>query len=515
MRFEPRTKARALLVLCLILFLSGLTVTAVLSVGAGTDTAWNGHYTLLVSSTVSPARVVNALRAEGIDNVISEASATVEIQAYDGMDRVRVNQLGERLDELDPRYDPYLRRLRSLFHVTDGSNAYGVYYLPTEHGVLSTHRAARTALSAVTDQWTMLEWHVGRSVVFLLLFLGAAVYLGVALRRVRLFTAFAVPAWACLVVAGGAMALLLAIGTLFAFALWLSGALERLHYTGFYKRSDDYAVGRRLATVYVVTWVVVGVALFAVERPQQLWILLAVIAETALVGLGAHLWTYLRTNGADHRLFIPVPIRPAGPQANRGVSGRASVVLAGVSIAAVVFGVFGGLRGAPAIPQPLGSGAADFTFTSLEEVWSQGGRVPTLADYVAHRAYHEGMMYGREYGLPEPGEEITLSSYDTVDGKLTRSDRLVLSYDDEWLTGVVNGIDPGNVAALFVKHGGPVGVEMHSNPSLHSSLSHLIQNSTLFFLVLMPFLVSRGYLRPRARQGGVSYVALRAQRQGA
>jgi hypothetical protein len=514
MRFEARTKARALLVLCLILFLSGLTVTAVLSVDTGTDTAWNGHYTLLVSSTVSPARVVDALGAQGIENVLSEASATVEIQAYDGMDRVRVNQLGERLDELDPRYDPYLRRLRSLFHVTDGSNAYGVYYLPTERGVVATHRAARAALAGVTDQWTMLEWHVGRSVAFLLLFLAAAVYVGVTIRRVRLFTAFAVPAWACLVVAGGPMALLLAVGTLFAFALWLSGALERLHYTGFYQYSDDYAAGRRLAAVYLATWVVVGVTLFAVERPQQLWILLAVIAETALVGLGAHLWTHLRTNGADHRLFIPVPIRPAGAQADRRVAGRASVVLAGVSVVAVLLGVFGGIRGAPAIPQPIDSGNAGVSFTSLQDVWSQGGRVPTLADYVAHRAFHEGMMYGREYGLPHVAEELTLSSYDRVDGTLTRSDRVVLSFDNEWLAGVVNGIDATNVAALFVKHGGPAGVEMRSNPSLYSSLSHLIQNSTLFFLVLMPFLISRGYLRPRARQG-VSYVALRAQRQGA
>jgi hypothetical protein len=504
----------ALLVLCLILFTSALAFTAALSWRTGIDSAWNGHYTLLVSSTVAPTRVVDALRAEGFTNVLSESSATVRIQAYDGMDRVRVNQLGERLDQLDPRYDPYLRRISSLFHATDGSTAYGVYYIPTERGVFPSHRAARAALAGVTDQWSMLEWRVGRSAIFIVLFLAAAIYLGIKLRRVRLFTAVAVPAWACFVSAGGVTGFLLAVGTLFSFALWLSGALERLHYTGFYHQSDDYSSGRRIAAVFMAGWLVAGGTIFAVERPDQLWILLGATVVTAIVGAAALLWTYVRTNGADHRLFIPVPIRRTSAGGNRRVAGRASLALTGFGLVAILLGFLGGIRGTPAIPQPLGDGSDDLSFATLEAVWSRGGRVPSLADYVAHRAFHEGMMYGREYGLPHTEEELTLSSYDTVAGKLTRRDRVVLSFDEEWLAGLIQGVEATNVAALYVNHGGPVGVEMRSSPGLYSALSHLIQNSALLFLVLMPFLFSRGYLRPRARQG-VSYVALRAQRQGA
>ncbi len=504
----------ALLALCLILFISALALTAVLSVRTGIDTAWNGHYTLLVSSSVAPTRVVDALRAEGFTDVLSEVSATVQIQAYDGMDRVRVSQLGERLDQLDPRYDPYLRRISALFHVTDGNTAYGVYYLPTERGVFPSHRAARAALAGVTDQWSMVEWRVGRNAVFIVLFLAAAIYLGTKLRRVRLFTALAAPAWTCFVLAGGATGFLLAVGTLFSFALWLSGALERLHYTGFYHQVDDYSSGRRITALFMAGWVVLGATLFAVERPQQLWILLGASVVTAIVGAAALLWTYVRTNGADHRLFIPVPIRRTGVGGNRRVAGRASLALTGFSLVAILLGFLGGIHGTPAIPQPLGTGSAGVSFTTLEEVWSRGGRAPTLADYVAHRAFHEGMMYGREYGLPRTAETLSLSTYDTVAGELTRRDRVVLSFDEEWLADLVQDVEASNVASLFVKHGGPVGVEMRSNPGLYSSLSHLIQNSALLFLVLMPFLVSRGYLRPRAMQG-VSYVALRAQRQGA
>lgn len=122
-------------------------------------------------------------------------------------------------------------------------------------------------------------------------------------------------------------------------------------------------------------------------------------------------------------------------------------------------------------------------------------------------------MYDRAYGFPGENEAITLSDYRSEEGTMRARQRVVLSFDDQWLTETLAQVTPDQPAALFVKQGVPVGVEMRSVPALYSSASHVIQNSTLLLLVLVPFIQRQRVLRPRVRQG-VSYVVLRAQRQG-
>ena len=514
MRIDPRTRVRGLLVLCLLTILSGYVLSLFLAFNRPVSTVWSGYYTVLISGEVAPRDAVEAMRAQGLSGVLSEATATVEIQAYDRMERVSVDRLDERLDPLDPRYDPYLKGVHALFRAAQGDRAYAVYYVPTDDGIVATRRALVQAVGALTSEWALVEWRLGRSLLLILPFLLALGYLFRRMRGVRAALAAVAPVWIVVVLTAGTSGFLVSLGVVLSSLMWLSVSAERRHYTGFYRGNGDGAHLRRRRVLFLAAWIVAGVVVYTVQEPGRLALFAVALGVTGGVVAGVHLRTSLRASTADHRLFIPVSLRPQSGATDHRVAARASVVLGVIAVVTVAVASLDGFGGRPSMPQPLRRADAPVSFESVREVWSRSGALPTLADYVAHRAFQEGMMYGREYGLPAPGEELTLSRFQRVDGALTRQAEVVLAYDAQWLDATVASIDGSNVAHLFVTHGGPVGVEMRPTPGLYSSLSHLLQNSALILLVLLPFLVAQGYLRPRARQG-VSYVALRAQRQGA
>jgi hypothetical protein len=514
MQVDVLTRTRTLLALTLILIISVTTVIILRTVDGPVQSLWRGHYTLLISDAVEPAEVLQSLRAAEIGPVLSSVSATVEIQAYDGMTQVPVAEVDERLDPLDPRYDPYLRKLGGLFHTGRGGNGYDIYFVPAQRGIFAMHTALMRALDELSGHWFMVEWQRGAGLLLLIPFFAAVGYLLRAMRRLAAPILLTTPVWAMVTLNGGAVGLLIATGTIFAFAVLLSLLLDRRRYERFYHMNGDGASLVHGAGVFFAAWVVFGGLLFVTQRPEQVVVFAGAVVVTVMVAAAALVHLHLRVRQVDHRLFMPVSLRPRRPGIDEERVARISLVFTGIAVAATLVGALGGVRGMPPVPQPTAAAGPAATFEDLGDLASREYSLPTLADYLAHRAFHEGMMYGRGYGFPGKGETVTLSDYSRDGDTLRRSEEVVLRYDEDWLERTLRRTEPSNAAALFVTHGAPVGVEMQRTPGLYSSLSHLIQNSALILLVLLPFLVARGYLRPRVRQG-VSYVALRAQRQGA
>ena len=514
MQLDVPTRIRALLALTLTFTVSLSVFVFLRAIDGPVRSLWRGYYTVLVSDLVDPAEVVRTLRSERIGPVLSSVSATVEIQAYDGMATVQVSELDGRLDPLDPRYDPYLRAVSSLFHTGRAGAGYGIYYVPARTGIFAMHGSLRRALSGVPGHWFMVEWQRGASILLLFPFVLALGYLVFVMRSSAPAVLLATPAWAMVALNGGAAGLLIATGSLFSFALLVSVGRDRRKYARFYHLNGDAAAILYRSVVFFASWIILGGALFVTQRPSQMLVFVGAVTVTVMAGGAAFLQLHLRLSQAQHRLFMPLALSPRRAGVDEERAGRVSLVFTGIAIVALLVGSLGGLRGMPPIPQPGESIGSEPSFENLETLWNRSPALPTLADYVAHRAFHEGLMYGRSYGLPAKDEIVSLPTYERDGDNLERSERVILVYDESWLNAKLRETGQRDVAALFVTHGGVVGVEMQQTPSLYSSVSHLIQNSALILLVLLPFLVARGYLRPRAMQG-VSYVALRAQRQGA
>lgn len=509
---DPKT-LRILLGLSILLILACTLLTVQLLRERPPASVWKGYYTLLVRRSVEAERVLEGLAAEGLSSVLSEGTARVEIQAYSGMEEVALTELPERLDELDPRYDPYLREIASIFRTSDGLRDYALYYIAADRGLLELRRALRRAFRGVSDEWSLLEWQAGGKLLLLLPFLLGLIVLLRHLPKSRLSLLAAAPAWMPAILLAGSGALLTALGLLFSLGIFLSRAPERRLYRYFHGEAGDLEGAYRASLGFFLLWFLAGAIHALVLQPAQLLPVILALVVSGLVPVARLLLLQLRVLGRGHRPFLPVSLRPDPPRRDGAATGRLALRMAVLMVLGLLPALLGGLQGSPPIPQPVEIGEGRMTLPDIRELRERPGALPDISDYLAHRAFQEGLMYDRAYGFPGENETITLSEYRSEEGSMRARERVVLSFDEEWLQQTLAQVPADRPAALFVTQGVPAGVEMRSVPALYSSRSQVIQNSTLLLLVLVPFIYRHRALRPRVRQG-VSYVVLRAQRQG-
>jgi hypothetical protein len=112
---------------------------------------WLGRYVVLHRADFVPVFEPGA---------IARSTATVKIDAFAEIESVRVADLAERLDPLDPRRDRWISGVDGLFRARDGAADLVAAYLPATRGRIATwlrlHRAFRAA-AAPRGSWRLLE----------------------------------------------------------------------------------------------------------------------------------------------------------------------------------------------------------------------------------------------------------------------------------------------------------------------------------------------------------------------
>ena len=201
---------------------------------------WRGYYTLVLepatlaaaSATTWPGSrsVLPHLNGADLGELVSAHTARVRITTFAGAEWVTVAGLAARLDELDPRYDPYLRALPAWFTTTSAAGAaQELVFVPSAlPPALVAARLAR-ALSGAGVRWHLVELAPTRVLAALLLFTAGAVAAGCR-RWHRLphgwRVLLAVP-WVLLIVNGGLPIAVVAL-PLYAVGVWLAERHRRL-----------------------------------------------------------------------------------------------------------------------------------------------------------------------------------------------------------------------------------------------------------------------------------------------
>ena len=84
--------------------------------------------------------------------------------------------------------------------------------------------------------------------------------------------------------------------------------------------------------------------------------------------------------------------------------------------------------------------------------------LPDIALALASAAFQEGFMYGAEFRLPLPDEQLVLTEYLAENGRLAGADRTIVTYDQAWLDSAVAGIAAEPVGRLLLSAGAPAAV---------------------------------------------------------
>jgi hypothetical protein len=432
--------------LCLIA-IAALTATPVLTGGGATPgRLWRGRYTLLIREGVEWR---GALAGVGLTDVLGLSTSHAAFTVFgDELERVPLTALSMRLDELDPRRDPYIENLHRFFV---GPEGWRVVFPRASRSILAFMIRVSAALGRYGGSWVLADWSLARAALTVILAVFATALLALRMPEGLARMSFAVGflPWLTPIVTGGSSELLL---FLLSAAIWarVYPAVIDLTEALFVRRERPGKPPRGvwLAAVPTVVAILPGATSWAVVLATA-----SPVAGLAAYGAGRrlHLAFYF------HRIFSP--LRLVRHEVPVWVKGRhlvpiALLVLLGPLLAASAVRDMGA-------PAPLAvKGIDGLDLGDLHRLWlaGQNGDLPNLADYAAHMAYQRALEYGLPYRFPE-GDVTTSSFSRTDDGRrVVRTEEVVLRFDQAWLDDLIRSVDPNSIEGMLLDQGRAVRV---------------------------------------------------------
>jgi len=426
---------------------------------------WKKHYTLYIEQSEDTERLILRIAdTKRFEGVVSRYTTEVSFNTFAGFASIPVNQLPNRLDVLDPRFDPYLQRVANLFKVASGrqgearSGFWEVVYLRTEKNLLSSYLHLLALLGREGVRWRLLEFDPLDRSIRLLLFLSYCVVIGFLASNwmVRLAIVLASLPWLLLTLLSDFPSLLAFFLIMPAWVHLLEWQYERWRERLFFSRDDPArnAVSRPLISVVVA----VGLGVLLLYPAPLLGALFSVFGAVLASAL---VYCFLVAEGfrRAHTPFQPLPILDRFHPRRRRISREATLHLL---MAVIVLGSYpslrlGRLRSLPVSykiqMQPTTGDSRDLSWRALAALSdiSRGSEIPNLADYLSHRAFQESLMFGRSYAFPTMGERIVISDYhvDAEGSRIQKTFRVVKQFKESWLEGTLGRAAPGSIPRLF------------------------------------------------------------------
>jgi hypothetical protein len=148
------------------------------------------------------------------------------------------------------------------------------------------------------------------------------------------------------------------------------------------------------------------------------------------------------------------------------------------------------------------SGFSDISAIHSLENSRDGRSLPDISQLLASAAYQEGFMYGGEFRLPMPDEELTIRTFSGNGSGILSSDNPVTVYDVDWFETTIRRELSRGPGLLFASLGGPSPVSYVSASSPVSDYRfnplHMVF-SGIAFLISLLFIFSPAM---RERVGG-------------
>lgn len=480
--------AQHVFVAALVAWLLALTGTQILSPAGVSDSIWPGHATFLVPSSYDLAELDAALISAGIASYIGAATTQFEFNDFGPLSTVKLTELTTRFDRRDPRLDPYMQSVGNYFKVQEESVEYHVIYVPGDAAALIQ------SISPVLRERgiPLMSADTGApDGMFLPFLVFCAVGGATALSRRRRPFVFA----------AGLLLFVVTVRTLDPFGT-AAGLLLYLSWVMSYPRiltalsagaisgqilSTDMRVRSvfRLQVAYLAASGALAVALVLWHSPQAvLGLIITIVAVCAAAAAGIAL-ERRRVTIREHGVFEPVAILPRRLRPQR-LSRDLYLAPLGALLVLLLVPTIGHETelSVPALPQPVNSAEDDGEALSSVDA----AHLPTIEDYLAHRAFQVAFMYGWEFRLPERGEDVRIPEFERNNGRIERRDRVAFTFDQEWIDAELDAIRENGslgVESMLLAAGSPDGVEYRPVRHVYWARSELIRTAILVVLLLL------------------------------
>ncbi len=438
------------------------------------------------------------LLASGARDVITPENTNVLVSRFGFVESLPLSVAFETLDPLDPRRDAWIEGLGAYFSFSGRNAVYARFDLPPG-------RADRLVRATLGQQSGIAEWSVLRTWGAFLVF---AILAGLALYfagRERLRLTPAILPWVPAIAALGLPAAVVA-GVCVVFLGWTCEEVGRVTRMPRHGGRPARTVLRLrvigLATVVVLSSVYAG---RLVGWRSLVPLLIALSGASAGSFLAAT--RFRRAFDSDHRPFVPVSILAKSVDAIVGKNwARLGLyALPVLLLLPPVADAFASGRDEPR-PVPSYDERRALTYEGIRDVWTRSADVnlPDISDYLAHRAYQEGLVFGRRYAFPAPDEAVALSRYrEEPDGSYSSFEETVLTFDQSWIESALRDA-PAGLTRVLVDLGYVAGVVLTPMDALYSGYSQFLQHLSYVVLVLAPLLLAvLPWARPIRSRGSI------------
>ncbi len=480
---------------------------------------WKGYYSILIDDHTGPYRAAEALEKSGFTDLIHKGNSTVRFFSFHSEETVGLSELSERLDPLDPRYDPYMKQLPQFFETSQGMNNYDIYY------VQSTKPPAAFAIDLIPVQqhlkttFIFTDISLWRHFLLIFFFIGIVVLIMLYTKQHRVYIVLVSVPWLLALYHGGISVFLSAVLLLFSFVLFSADLFLMLKFYLNYGYTD-YSHGNIIQKgIIVVAAFIAAVIVLLSPRLSLLRLLpliLCLLADAAVLLLYTF-YLLLRRKRQEHKLFFSVSIRT-----NRKPFGfdqpRFPVLLVFFLVTACAPILFLFHTPGEGITTPAPSQTVAFRDISLHTLErlarSKSSEYPDISDYIMHRAFQRGYFFGKHYQFPQNGQLISLSSFEQNNEKISKSARVLETLDDKWLTTIISEGKTGGIPRLLLDQERAVAVIEKPVYAKKVKESDIIRYGVICFLVFSPLLFLNYHLTPESLYG-IKSLLLRRKSQAA
>ncbi|MFP4551048.1 MAG: hypothetical protein ACLFNT_09605 [Spirochaetales bacterium] len=478
---------------CIALLFSSLVAWLFFPAVYTTQRSLEPYYTVV--TPLPHAEAVQRLESGGVTDLIAPETTLVHVSRVGRVEEVSLAQAYAQLDELDPRRDSYMDGLWNYFRQGEQN----VLLARIDANAWRANRIVRQVLgpaSSVAERGELL------AVISLIFFTASSVAVVLVAREGRLVSVLVALPFVPAVFFFGIPLLVVAAGTVVVSAWYLDGSkarrARRLPGLGLIGVGN----GRRLA--WLSAAVALGLVYLVVAAGARAGVAYTVSVFGACAGVVLYLYRpKLRDLDEGHQLFRPVPMLT---QTAFFARSRAWATLAVVLVSALGVTPFAlelMLRGEDEVRMVAVPAAEEYSMEALAGLYAArgSGELPTIADYLAHRAYQEGFGYDVEYAFPTRHGIVEITRIRReADGTLSTYSDPVLRFDESWLEGAL-ATAPAGVATLLASFAQPVGVVLAPVEPVYSGYSPTLLHVLFALILLLPFvpaLVPSRRSRPQA-----------------
>ncbi|WP_319562224.1 hypothetical protein [Marispirochaeta sp.] len=389
--------------------------------------------------------------------ILSPRTLQLSINGFGSMLHIPLEGVEERLSSRDPRIDPFIRALPSLFRATWQGKEADVLYIQRDISPRNLEDLLKEENLGPDDAF-LVDTSRPSNLPLVIIFLLLALPVLFLQPCHRLLSAFMLLPWGIGILFSGRDAAFLALLALFILprlvALIVPFLLRRYH-----DKETILEPAFRYEAVLLALGLFIGMAMYGAFVSFTDFLRFPFSAALAALGLLRFrlLIEEFRQQNLIHPLFMPVDLVYSGEKAGR-MSLQAVAAAAGMLL--VLLLPAGPEDTELKLPVPvevaLPSQDLDRSLQLLSKLGQENG-TPSLTLYLTHRYYQENYMYGPAFTLPELNGELSIGSYRRDEGRILSGRNTVWRFTDIWYKDIISN-DTDRIIDFFIHEGIPKGI---------------------------------------------------------